>query len=299
MIQLKIHSPAEVIEGKSYLVKLTVTNLSTRAGLPVEAMLTVGISATTPWEILIPAKESDEYFGPNETRSFDYNMTIPVGTGGQVGFITAWVDDPTGIAIASATEDVVIEAAPIILYGVVTNAETGYPIEGIRVSVYGPKPSTVTIGTDTDSNGRYEFTALTPGMYIVTFAHKDYYIAQYDRTFAEGTYELNTSLTPIPPPPTKPTVQIISVQFAPLTTCIIHGYETPCREWVDVTYEVKDKSCKVKIYVVAARQFILGVASGSGSIGTHKVRVSTTRGTWDSSGWIHLEYDSEWTRWYY
>lgn len=108
MIQLKIHSPAEVVEGKSYLVRLTVTNQSTKAGLPVEAVLGVGISATTPWEILISAQESDEYFGPNETRSFDYSMTIPVGTGGQVGLLTAWVDDPTGIAIASATEDVVI-----------------------------------------------------------------------------------------------------------------------------------------------------------------------------------------------
>lgn len=108
MLQLKINSPAEVIEGKVYVITLTVTNQSTKAGMPVEAVLGIGISAATEFTTLISPQLSSEYFSANETRVFEYAMSVPIGAGGQGGVITSWVEDPTGLAIASATEDLVI-----------------------------------------------------------------------------------------------------------------------------------------------------------------------------------------------
>lgn len=113
MLGLKIRSPATVIEGESYTVRLTVTNQSTKAGLPVEVLLGVGILAGTEFITLIPSQVSSEYFAPGETRNFDYTMVVPAGSGGQVGDIVAWVEDPTSRAIAQATEDVVI-VAPVL-----------------------------------------------------------------------------------------------------------------------------------------------------------------------------------------
>ncbi|MBA7650301.1 hypothetical protein ES703_58104 [subsurface metagenome] len=129
---LKFNSPAAVAAGESYVVRLTVLNQSTRAGEPVGATLGVGISAATKLTTLIPAQVSSEYFAPNETRTFDFNMPVPAGTGGETGLISAWVDDPTGKAIASATEDVVIvEIYPIdftgaAIYSITVQANVGW-----------------------------------------------------------------------------------------------------------------------------------------------------------------------------
>lgn len=116
--------------------------------------------------------------------------------------------------------------------------------------------------------------------------------SQDDIVLAEGNNELNIELVPIT---ARPSVRIISAVFSPVWTRNGFRYCDYC----DVTYEVSGKSCSIKIYVVAAREFILGDAIGSGSIGTHTVRVSTLRGTWESTGHIHLEYDGEWTRYYW
>lgn len=101
---------AEITEGVPYLVRLTVTNQSTKAGIPVEATLGVGVSSVADSTILIPEQVAGEYFAAGETRTFDYDMVAPPGSGGQSGVITAWVKDPAGRVIAQATEDVIILA---------------------------------------------------------------------------------------------------------------------------------------------------------------------------------------------
>lgn len=53
------------------------------------------------------------------------------------------------------------------LYGTVTNAETGYAIEGVKVTIDG----TVTY---TNSGGAYGFEGLTPGTYTITFEKEGY-----------------------------------------------------------------------------------------------------------------------------
>lgn len=53
------------------------------------------------------------------------------------------------------------------LYGVVTDAETGYPIAGVKVTIDG-------LVTYTDANGRYAFEGLAPGSYTSTFEKEGY-----------------------------------------------------------------------------------------------------------------------------
>jgi len=110
---LKINSPATVVEGESYSVRLTVTNRSTKAGIPVGAPLEIVISAATAWTTLIPVTPSTEAFAAGETRSFDYAMGVPLGSGGEFGQIIGLVRDPTGIEVARAAEDLnIVEVAP-------------------------------------------------------------------------------------------------------------------------------------------------------------------------------------------
>ena len=53
------------------------------------------------------------------------------------------------------------------LYGVVTDAETGSPLSGVKVTIDG-------LTTYTDASGNYGFTGLTPGSYTITFEKEGY-----------------------------------------------------------------------------------------------------------------------------
>jgi len=53
------------------------------------------------------------------------------------------------------------------LYGVVTDAQTGYALQGVKVTIAG-------LTTYTDANGNYGFTGLTPGSYTITFTKTGY-----------------------------------------------------------------------------------------------------------------------------
>jgi len=53
------------------------------------------------------------------------------------------------------------------LYGVVADAETGYAIEGVKVTLDG-------LVAFTDSLGRYAFEGLSPGSYTITFEKDGY-----------------------------------------------------------------------------------------------------------------------------
>lgn len=53
------------------------------------------------------------------------------------------------------------------LYGMVTDAETGSPLSGVKVTIDG-------LVTYTDASGNYGFTGLTPGNYTVTFEKEGY-----------------------------------------------------------------------------------------------------------------------------
>ena len=53
------------------------------------------------------------------------------------------------------------------LYGVVTDAETGFTLQGVKVTIDG-------LVTYTDVNGTYAFEGLTPGSYSIEFSKDGY-----------------------------------------------------------------------------------------------------------------------------
>jgi len=58
------------------------------------------------------------------------------------------------------------------LYGVVTDAETGSPISGVKVTIDG-------LVIQTDISGNYEFEGLEPGTYNIKFEKEGYETATY------------------------------------------------------------------------------------------------------------------------
>ncbi len=53
------------------------------------------------------------------------------------------------------------------LYGVVIDAETSYPIEGVKVTIDG-------LVSYTNASGAYAFEGLAPGSYTITFEKEGY-----------------------------------------------------------------------------------------------------------------------------
>ena len=101
-----------VVEGGSYTIMLTITNRSTKGGIPIAATLGVGIRATAGSYTLISSQKSSQSFAASQTRSFTYNMYVPSGSAGQYGNITGWIEDPAGSVIAQDSGSVYIEAPP-------------------------------------------------------------------------------------------------------------------------------------------------------------------------------------------
>jgi len=58
------------------------------------------------------------------------------------------------------------------LYGVVTDAQTGYPLSGVKVTING-------LTVYTNVSGAYAFGGLTPGSYVIQFSKEGYKIATY------------------------------------------------------------------------------------------------------------------------
>ena len=114
------NSPANVSEGQVYTVTVSMTNTSTRGGIPIGVELTLRVAAQADGVWLIPTSDSSDAFGAGETKSYTYAMNVPWGTGGYSGVIDAVVGNPAGGIIASATEPLNIIAVAII-YGATVN----------------------------------------------------------------------------------------------------------------------------------------------------------------------------------
>lgn len=75
------------------------------------------------------------------------------------------------IILSPGNNELNVQLVPIVqlanLFGVVTDAQAGLPISGVRVSING-----YTIFTD--ANGSYSFTDLTPGAYTIEFSKEGY-----------------------------------------------------------------------------------------------------------------------------
>jgi len=100
-------------EGESYTIKLTVTNRATKAGQPTAANLDIGLLASTEFTTIIPSTRTTEHFPPDEARVFDYDMVVPIGSGGENGQVIARVFDPAGNVIADVFEPITIESVAV------------------------------------------------------------------------------------------------------------------------------------------------------------------------------------------
>lgn len=108
------NSPALVIEGTSYLARITVTNASTRLGAPTDADLQIlmaglagntGISFPLPWVWNAP---------PGGVQPWDITFDVPDNTGPGAGEIRVQVVDPGGVELDLAIEPLTIEEAAIV-----------------------------------------------------------------------------------------------------------------------------------------------------------------------------------------
>ncbi len=111
------NSPATVVEGSTYRLRMTVTNKSTRLGVGVGATL-----GTQPWGAIV---STAMVFTPNwfpqaftagQVLVFESTFKIPDGSAGLAGIVGADVFDPNNVLIAQATDPLTVQSAAII-YG--------------------------------------------------------------------------------------------------------------------------------------------------------------------------------------
>lgn len=112
-VPVESRSPVTLDEGTSYTVRVTVTNQTTRGGVPWGAALTVRVMTSV--NFILP-EDRVETFSPNETRAFDYPLDIPMGFGGLYMSIDAYVIDSEGFMLATASEPVNIREV-VTIYG--------------------------------------------------------------------------------------------------------------------------------------------------------------------------------------
>lgn len=106
-------SPAILNEGGIYTMVITVTNMTTKAGTPWEATLTIDVSAAVDANAIMTPSVEAQYFAAGQTRTFSYALSVPVGYGGFSGSALALVKDPDGVPLDSATELLTIAEVPI------------------------------------------------------------------------------------------------------------------------------------------------------------------------------------------
>lgn len=106
-------SPAILREGEPYTMVVTVTNMTTKAGTPWEATLTIDIGAVVDGHTIMAPSVVDEYFSAGQTKNFSHALSVPMGYGGFSGVAVAVVEDPAGVTLDSATEPLTIEMVAI------------------------------------------------------------------------------------------------------------------------------------------------------------------------------------------
>ncbi|MEU6324627.1 carboxypeptidase regulatory-like domain-containing protein [Streptomyces sp. NPDC047009] len=147
-------------------------------------------------------------------------------------------DGPTGLGTPNGTA--AFSGGPVgTLSGTVTDASTGKPVSGAKVSVSGPSPETTATGAD----GTYQLR-LAPGSYDVTVAAFDYTGKPTDTIVvtADNTSTANMTLTKVPTVTVSGTVTDASGHGWPLYAAIkIDGtpYGTLYTNPVTGTYSVQ------------------------------------------------------------
>lgn len=114
------HFPATLLEGSPYTVRITITNASTKAGVPWEANFDIALLASTAKTTFIPSQRKTEYFAAGQKRVFEYPISVPLGSGGETGQVLVRIFDPAGNELAYKIEPITIQAVAIIYGATVT-----------------------------------------------------------------------------------------------------------------------------------------------------------------------------------
>jgi len=120
--------PADLYEGETYTIRVSVTNKSTKAGNPCAAVLTVANTTTLDGIGVTPGEPWPANYSSGQTLIFDYTLAIPDGSAGKFGALYFYVNDPGGNQLASAYENVNILAhvlSATINPGVIYDAALG------------------------------------------------------------------------------------------------------------------------------------------------------------------------------
>ncbi|GAI14325.1 unnamed protein product, partial [marine sediment metagenome] len=115
----------------------TTTNMSTKAGVPVAATLTINIAMRVNSQVIM--EDSKVYgFAAGETHTFEFPVTVPMETGGKSGAAVAEVFDPNGYKIANGSLDIVIASiAPAL--GMISLYYAGPSTSEWKVGWYNPE----------------------------------------------------------------------------------------------------------------------------------------------------------------
>ena len=189
-----VPAPLTLNEGVTYTVMATVTNKTIIDGEPGEADLETWVSAAADMTELIPSDIFPQYYLPGAIMYFSSPLSIPMGLAGATGGIVATVFDLSNNQLASAIKSLVVRESPLPadgLYGVVTDAETGAPLESVWVTIAAPYEQAVI----TDANGYYTFPDLAPGSYTVYFNKEGYLVKRVELTFTQAPHQLNVELS--------------------------------------------------------------------------------------------------------
>ncbi|MHB8084338.1 MAG: hypothetical protein ACYDHZ_00735 [Dehalococcoidia bacterium] len=104
---------ANLTEGQSYTANVTITNASTKAGTPVDAVLVLAATIMAGSHNLITPWSQSPSFNAGESKSFSFPFSIPIGYGGLAGAVSITVKDPSGNSVAAGSESIAIASLPI------------------------------------------------------------------------------------------------------------------------------------------------------------------------------------------
>lgn len=91
-----------------------------------------------------------------------------------LGILVAIGAGIAGIALAARAKAKPPEPGLATLYGIVSDAATGQPIEGVSVSLWSPDGTELLQQTFTNGTGSYALKNILPGAYAIMFEKEGY-----------------------------------------------------------------------------------------------------------------------------
>ncbi|MBA7542449.1 hypothetical protein ES705_34770 [subsurface metagenome] len=150
-------------EAKTAIAPITVKP----AGLSCEAEVFLGPNEATK----VATSGRIPFVSTGLSQDVHLPIAMPAAEGTYHVYVDVYAEDYL-IAAYQAIEDVVIALPMANLYGVVTDAITGYPLPGVLVTLNG-------LEVYTNAAGNYSFEGVETGEYLLQFSKEGYETAVY------------------------------------------------------------------------------------------------------------------------